>query len=444
MSNMAVCGRRWGAVSMAAVLLLLITSGADARGRKKGGAKKKKAPVVAPIEDDGLIQSFFDAHPQKFHPAVEHPEAHRIQILLTEVIRDRRGHRGYRTVRHGYRVDAEYFYPASAIKTLAAISALQTLRGMNRRRKKLPPVTLDTPLAIHRLFSDQPQVQAEDETHLANGRITLGHEIKKMSIVSDNGAFDRLYAFAGQDAINALASRSGLSHTRIFHRLSRRRTPEENRWAEAIELFPGEPPEVLPVPIRVNPTLLDPLPADLPGVEVGQAYVEGDTRVEGPMSFRWKNRMSLVDLQNMLIKIMRPEIPLPGKRFSLTRSHRAFLRETMRMRPGESTDPLLPEERYDPLRFKPVLGGLVRVRPLDDWQVWNKAGKAYGFRIENAYIEHPKKGRRHALFLTVAIYTNANATLNDNEYEYDTVADPFIHDLAEVAARTLWKLKPRP
>ena len=42
------------------------------------------------------------------------PEKHRLQLLITTVTPARGGHPGVRSM--GYRVDAEYFYPASSIK----------------------------------------------------------------------------------------------------------------------------------------------------------------------------------------------------------------------------------------------------------------------------------------------------------------------------------------
>jgi hypothetical protein len=104
---------------------------------------------------------------------------------------------------------------------------------------------------------------------------------------------------------------------------------------------------------------------------------------------------------------------------------------------AESKNPVFPPEEHDILRFKPVMGGLLRVAPATRWGVWSKAGTAYGFRIENAYVVDQQQKR--AMFLTVAIYANADGTLNDDQYEYDTVADPFIHDLAEAVVRDRWR-----
>ena len=40
--------------------------------------------------------------------------------------------------------------------------------------------------------------------------------------------------------------------------------------------------------------------------------------------------------------------------------------------------------------------------------------------------------------LAAAVETNANGVVNDDVYEYEAVADPFMDNLAEVVATWLW------
>jgi hypothetical protein len=41
-------------------------------------------------------------------------------------------------------------------------------------------------------------------------------------------------------------------------------------------------------------------------------------------------------------------------------------------------------------------------------------------------------------FLAVAVETNANGVVNDDAYEYEETADPFMEAVAEVAAKFVW------
>ena len=73
--------------------------------------------------------------------------------------------------------------------------------------------------------------------------------------------------------------------------------------------------------------------------------------------------------------------------------------------------------------------------PRERLRVANKIGQAYGFTTENARVTDTVSGR--AFFLAATLYTNEDGVLNDDLYEYETVALPFMADLGEAAARRL-------
>ena len=62
-------------------------------------------------------------------------------------------------------------------------------------------------------------------------------------------------------------------------------------------------------------------------------------------------------------------------------------------------------------------------------RVYNKIGQAYGTSIDNAYIKNYQDDVE--FFLTATIYTNKNKTINDNVYEYDQTAIPFLSKLSK-------------
>ena len=69
-------------------------------------------------------------------------------------------------------------------------------------------------------------------------------------------------------------------------------------------------------------------------------------------------------------------------------------------------------------------------------RIYNKIGQAYGFTTENAYVVDTATDR--SFFLAATIYTNDDGVLNDDQYEYATVAEPFMADLGEAVVRYLW------
>ena len=325
-----------------------------------------------------------------------------------------------------YRAGAEYFYPASSVKTFAAVAALETLAEL--RATTGLPIDRDTPLTYHPLFAGE-QPEDADPGHLENGKITAAHEIRKLAIVSDNESFNKLYELAGQDGLARTLARAGLVEPRIVHRLSEVRSAEENRRMPRVDLLGATFTHTLPE--RTTAALAP--PPGMPGLLVGTAYIAGDKRINAAMDFSGKNRISLVDLQRGLCKLVRPDVDCGGGPFALGEDDRAFLLAAMAEVPRESADPRFDTAEYPDHWGKYLLPGLRRVQPQARWRIVNKVGRAYGFTIDNAWVEDRETGR--GVFVAATIYTNADGVLNDDRYDYDEVADPFFAELGEAAGR---------
>jgi hypothetical protein len=375
------------------------------------------AGLAAPPADSNPIERVLEQHPKRFSRVVENAKELRVQALLSEVIQGE-GHPTLR--RSGYRVGAEYIYPASALKPAAAIAALQWLNAM--KKKHGPWIDRNTP------FSLQP---VPGSARVQRG-LTVARETRKLLIISGNHAYNHLYSLVGQEALNKMMWNAGLKSVRLSHSLSRLRSVEANRKTPAVDL--GRGTQKVHIPALTSP--LELTIRDVAGLSVGRAHMHGGEQIDEPMDFQFKNHMGVQDLQDMLIMIVRPDIQLGLPGFDLTKAQRTFLIRALRQLPHESTHPIWPRERYDPHRFKPFLKGLERIGSGTQFQVTSKAGRAYGFRIDNAYIEDKKSGR--SFFLTAAIYTNRNGVLNDNQYEYG-FGDRFMVDLAEKLTRHLLK-----
>ena len=188
------------------------------------------------------------------------------------------------------------------------------------------------------------------------------------------------------------------------------------------------------LPERTTATLAPPPP--MPGLLVGSAYIAGGgERIDAAMDFSAKNRISLVDLQRGLCKLVRPDVDCGGGPFALGEDDRAFLLAAMAEVPRESADPRFDTAQYPDHWGKYLLPGLRRVQPQARWRIVNKVSRAYGFSIDNAWVEDRETGR--SMFVAATIYTNADGVLNDDRYDYDEVADPFFTELGEAAARWL-------
>lgn len=373
-------------------------------------------------DSPGLVRDL-EAQPA-LRDALAVAERLRLQVVLG-VVEERPGGRPV-LVQHGFRAGAEYLYPASSVKLFAAIAALERLAEL--RRETGLPITARTPLVYHPLFPGEEREEA-DPSNLDGGAITVGHEIRKVFLVSDNAAFNRLYELVGQDRLAASIARAGLPGVRIVHRLSEPHTAEENRRLPRIDfLLDGV---VHTAPERTSEPL--PPPPSLRGLLVGTASLDGDgKRVEGPMDFAGKNRAPLAVLQRALCMVVRPDVECGGPGFSLTDADRGLLRTAMSELPRDSVNPRLDPAEFPDAYVKFLLPGLARVFAAERLRVYDKSGQAYGFTLDNAWVE---SGYGPTFFLAAALYTNEDGVLNDDAYDYETVALPVLADVAEAVAR---------
>ena len=147
----------------------------------------------------------------------------------------------------------------------------------------------------------------------------------------------------------------------------------------------------------------------------------------GPLDFSLKNAFSLPALQRLLRLVLFPEVFPVAQRLRLRPEDYALLREAMSRLPRESTHPRYDVAHYPDTYVKFLLGG-GGIAPLPPGvRVFNKIGEAYGFLIDNAYIQDEARGVE--FLLSAVLYVNADGVLNDDKYEYDSIGFPFLRDL---------------
>lgn len=374
---------------------------------------------------DGWLEARLRADPH-FLKLVADPAKYRLQILVAEVVQAPDGAR--RLVRHGYRVGAEYIYPASAIKTFASVAAMRAVAA-------LPPTPsgaradLDTPLAVCTFGADRC-ARTRDRSNRDGGAITLGHEIRKTQIVSDNDAFNLLYNFVGHRELNEYLHTHGFPDVRVEHRLSTGERPAGHRRTPRLELRVGD--EILAIPERVSDLVTR--PADAPAIPVGVAHRGPDGGdIPAPKDFLDNNAAPLCALQRLTVALVAPE--LGAVDLGLAPADRERLLAAMQVDPHASRNPRYTSPSQNVDRFKPLLPGIARVRPRARIRYVNKAGKAYGFHLENAYISDLETGR--AFLVAAAIHADRDGVVDDDRYDYADVTVPFFADLGELLAREL-------
>lgn len=381
---------------------------------RQAGARLASAPGVVNVDDTDSVESpeYEDLDPvlrddPALAPALEEAASRRVQVLVALPTVDATGAPGLR--RLSFRADAEYFYPASAVKLCAAVAALEKLDELRRERADLG---LTTPL---RVTSD------DDDDRPSSLDTTLGDELRKALVVSDNDAFNRLFDFVGRDELAQRMTRLGLRSARIFHRLG---AGAEGAAAGFELLGEGRP---LLVAQRVGFEL----PAGaVAGQLVGSSHVDENGRlVDAPFDFGDKNRISLRDLQDLLVSIARPELA-EGARPEMAPADRQSLLTILGTLPSE-LGPHVPRSLDE--MHKPFLAATQAALPGHRIRVYGKGGRAYGFSVENAYVVDETSGR--SAFIAVAIYANDNDRINDDRYDYASVSEPFVARVGQRIAR---------
>ena len=238
--------------------------------------------------EPGVVETILSAHPDWFEGVLEHAEEHRLQILYTRIDRDAANHPTFRS--HGYRLTRDrYFYPASAVKLPVAALALEKLNDL-----AVPGLTRDTPLRIEAGTPAQTTVEADASK--ADGRPTIAQYIKKVFLVSDNDAFNRLYEFLGQRAANQRLWEMGFTDVRILRRLEAGLDPEENRITNPFVFFSDDGREVYRQPLARNP---EQWRVEMIDVRQGSGHLRDGRLVEEPIDFGHSNYLSVESLQGI-------------------------------------------------------------------------------------------------------------------------------------------------
>ncbi len=380
--------------------------------------------ALAPAQDPGsrdlaalLAES---AHAELLGPILADPAAHRLHVLLAEPVAEPVTGAGGRVELRRSRLGdpGQYFYPASSIKLCGAIALLQELNRINAEHGTA--FGLDTPLTIGKRFD------GDEERAVPS----VAHMLRQLFLVSDNAAYNHCIEVVGADRLNRSMWAAGCESARLWHRLSEWRTLEENRQTRPVAI--GRGPQRFGLPARETPIELD--NSAWHDLEVGDGYMSGGKKVEGPMSFAPKNAIDLRDLQDVLVAVVRPDIATGKRGFpELTVAQRAFVAQSLGQLPRESQDPSFEGVADHHCKF--VLRGARRVVAAEHLRVYDKIGRAYGFSTENAYIEDTRTGR--GFFLAIVLYTNPDGILNDDRYAYEELADPVLDAIGEVVTRAV-------
>jgi hypothetical protein len=382
-----------------------ITGSADKRGTSKGHSFPRT---------DTFLSRLLDRYPLYFDTLLANP-ARRIQIIYTKI--DRQKDNQPRFTHYYYNLDPGlYFYPASTVKFPAAVLALQKLNELKVRglTKYSTMITGSATAAQSSVYNDPSS---------ADGRPTIAHYIKKILLVSDNDAFNRIYEFLGQEYLNRKLHTMGYDSVQLLHRLDILLPEEENRLTNPVQFFSEAGKRNYQQPAAQSKMKYQKRRDWL-----GVGYMRKNERVDGPFDFSAKNRLPLQDLHTMLQSVLFPESVPPKKRLKLTPDDYRLIYTYMSLQPQQSTSP-----QYDssyPNNYVKFLFYGAQDTAQPGILIFNKVGEAYGFLTDAAYIIDTIKGVE--FLLSATIHCNSDGIYNDDAYEYETVGLPFMKNLGQV------------
>jgi hypothetical protein len=354
-------------VSIATVIVLMMNSCSSSLKMKK---RVKQGP-------DSLVQNILSQHPELFGSIVKNDDR-RVQIIYTQI--DRTKNNQPKFTDYYYQLDpSNYFYPASTVKLPVAALALQKLSELHKKG-------LDENSTMITEQSSEGQTAVYNDPTTRDGRPTVAHYIKKIFLVSDNDAFNRLYEFLGQEYINNSLHEMGYEDVQIVHRLNISLTEKQNRLTNPVRFFDTssnllyEQPEFNSKLVTENPT-----------IKMGKGFISDGQLVNEPFDFASKNRLNLKDLHEILRSILFPKALPRKKRFGLRSNDYALLHRYMGMYPSESNYPGYDSSTTTDTHVKFLFYGAEPVVPMAHIRIFNKIGDAYGFLTDAAYVVDFKK-----------------------------------------------------
>ena len=373
--------------------------------------------VAGQPKTDSLLYSILAAnHDQLFQQVLSDPQTYRLQIIYTEIDRNRHNKPSFRNYYFNYDPDL-YFNPASTVKLPLGFLSLEKLNTIHGKG-----VTKYTAMQFDSSF--EKQVKLYKDTSSPNYLPSVAHFIRKAFLVSDNDAYNRMYQFVGHQAINRSLHKKGYNDIRITRQFMGF-TPEQNRHTNQVR-FIGDDGSL----IYLQPAAYNADSFYFPhSVRIGRAYYDrNDSLIHEPIDFTYANNLSLFDLQEVLRSALFPSSVPKRQRFDLSPDDYQFLYQYLSQFPSETNYPKYDTAKYFDSYVKFFFRYGAHKVP-SYVRVFNKVGWAYGFLTDVSYVADFKN--KIEFMLSATLYVNSDGILNDDKYDYDTVGYPFLYQLGQ-------------
>ncbi len=368
--------------------------------------------------DSPLLDSLLRTSPA-LAKVLSHPATYQLQLIYTQINRDARNVPHF--TQHTYHLNPrQYFNPASLVKLPVALLALEKLHTLPA------PITRSTIMstgAAGRCQTPVPFAAPADSDRQA----TVGNYIKRMLLVSDNLAYNRLYEFLGQKTINDRLRQLGYSGSRIVRRFAPCDTAANRRTNPvAFHTLAGD--TLYKQPAQTNPRTPAP---PLGPVFAGRAYQVGTKIIRQPYDFTTANNLPLPDVTALLQAALFPEALPAAQRLHLTPADYAFLRQYLHLTPHASHfTPYAGSKYFDAYKKYFYYGRRPEAQPQPGLRIFNIVGMSHGYLADVAYFADSL--HQSEFMLSAVLYVNQDGVINDAVYEYDAIGEPFLAQLGQL------------
>lgn len=371
---------------------------------------------TAQYPDSPFLDSLLHTNPL-LNKVLSHPATYQLQIIYTRIDRDAQNTPHF--TQHTYHLNPrQYFNPASLVKLPVAILSLEKLHTL--------PVTRSTIMSTGTAWRCQtpiPLATPADSDRTA----TVGNYIKRMLLVSDNLAYNRLYEFLGQKPLNDRLQQLGYPGSRIVRRFAPCDTAA-NRHTNPIAFHTPTGDTLYKQPAQTNPRTPAP---PLGPIYAGRAYKVGDRLIHRPYEFTTANNLPLPDITALLQTALFPESVPAAQRPHLTPADHAFLRQYLHLTPHASHfTTYAPPKYFDAYKKYLYYGRLPDAQPQPGLRIFNIVGMSHGYLADVAYFADSL--HQSEFLLSAVLYINQDGIINDANYEYDTIGEPFLAQLGQL------------
>jgi hypothetical protein len=382
--------------------------------------------------DSPLLDSLLRTSPQLARIATN--PSYELQIIYTQINRDAQNRPTF--IPHTFHLNArQYFNPASLVKLPVAILSLEKLNALNK-----PGVTRNTIMATGAAFRCQTPVRFAAPAD-SDQTATVGNYIKRMLLVSDNLAYNRLYEFLGQRPLNNRLAQLGYPNARITRRFATCDTTA-NRHTNPISFHTPQGDTLYKEPAKFNPR---PYTSPLGPVLKGRAHQAGGRIIPKPYDFTTANHLPLADITALLQSILFPNTVTTAQRPNLTAADYSFLQHYLHTTPRQSGFQPYTSARYFDAYKKYFYYGRSPKQPRQPTlRIYNIVGMSHGYLSDVAYFADSL--HQSEFMLSAVLYVNRNGIINDGTYEYESIGLPFLAQLGrsiqQYEARRLRQFRP--